>query len=157
MPPVLHTAGSRLESAQKAQIDHLGESRVHLVDQPGLVGAIGQEHSHQLGNLVAREHQPRVAATSVELGQALSEQRQHQAYRVGQRPARNEPRQARCAVGFVRVWAAFEEREALGFVQHQLEQQHGGLFPDARLQAQEALPQPLVVVAVKDALEEVHH
>ena len=47
--------------------------------------------------------------------------------------------------------------EKMCAMQHQLEQQHGGLFPDARLQAQEALPQPLVVVAVKDALEEVHH
>lgn len=57
----------------------------------------------------------------------------------------------------VRVRAALQEGIAFGLVQHQIEQQHGGLFPHPRLQTQQVGPQALVVIAVEHAFEQMHH
>ena len=143
-----------LEAGEEAELDDLVDVGLDLVDQARLVGAFGQEHAHQLDDVVAPEHQAGVAAAGVELGELLAQQGEQQAHRVGQRPARHQSRQARRRVVVGGLGAAAQEGVALGLVEHQLEVEHGHVFAHPRLQLQQAGPLALVGFAVEHALEQ---
>jgi hypothetical protein len=72
--PAGRRAAGRFEFLQETQFDHLVDRGFDLVDQLGFIRAIGQKHPHQLDNLIAREHQPGIAAAGIELGQLLAQQ-----------------------------------------------------------------------------------
>lgn len=65
----------RLELVQKPQLDHLVDRGLDLVDQPGLIRTIGQEHPHQFHDVVTTEYQACITTPCVEFGQFLAQQR----------------------------------------------------------------------------------
>jgi hypothetical protein len=128
--------------------------RLDLIDEPRLVAGHRQEYAHQLDDVVARKHQPRIAAARIELRQLLAQKREQQAHRKGERTASDEPRKLRRR--FVVAWlgAAAQERIAFGLVEHEIQPEHRHVIAHARLQVDERAPQPLVAFAVHHALEQ---
>jgi len=111
-----------------------------------------QEDTEHLGDLVAGEHQPRITALGVELGELLTQQREQQADVEGQRAARDQPGHR---VGFALVGRPLAEKGVpLGLVDDYLEAEDLYVVPDMRLQLEQVLPGALVGVAVDDALHQ---
>ena len=141
-----------LRRTQEAEPLHLADVLVDLVDEAGLVARSRQEDAEHLGDLVAGEHQPRITALGVELGELLPQQREQQADVEGQRAARDQPGHR---LGFALVGRPLaEECVPLGLVDDHLQAEHLDVIPDTRLQLEQVLPGALVGVAVDDALHQ---
>jgi len=79
--PHFELAVLRAQPAQKTQFHNLVQVRVHAIEQARFVGGIEKEQAHLIGDVVAPDHQRRVATGGIEFGQLLAQQNEDQAER----------------------------------------------------------------------------
>ena len=139
---------------QEPELDDLVDVGFDLVHELGFVAAVGQEDPHQVHQVLPGQHQPRLCAAGIELGQFLAQKGQQQADREGQGPPRDQARKSGRGPILGGVRPALEEGVALGFVQDQIQPQHRHIVPGPGLQAEQFTPQPLVRLPVDHALEQ---
>ena len=125
--------------------------RVHAVEQARFVGGIGQEQAHLIGDVVAPDHEPRVATGGIEFGQLLAQQNEDQADRETERAALHQARHVR-RVRHGRALAQIGI--ALSFVEDQFQSDHAAIVAHARLQVEQTLPKGLGALAIQHALEQ---
>ena len=143
----LELLGVSPQPANEAEVHHLVDLRVDVVDQPGIVAGLGQEESHHLDDLVAAEHQARVGAGRVELGETLAQERQQHADVERQRAPRDQAGHLDGVVGVDR--AGPQEGVALALVDLDLKAQHGDVVAHRSAQFQHRVPELLVRVPVQ--------
>src|SRR5215467_851363 len=140
--------------AQPTQKPHVYDAidvGIDTIIQPNLVWSVCKEQAHHLDDVVPAKNEARLAACCVELRQLLSQQRQHKADLIAELPARNEARKLgrpllRCPLSKVGV--------ALGLIQHKVETKTRDVIANARLNADQRLPQDGIAFAVGDALHQ---
>ena len=145
--PVVRAA----QPAQKPHIHDVIDIGADAVVQPRLVGGVGEKHAHHLQDVVATKDKALFPARSVELRELLSQERQHEADLVAKLPAGNKPRHfGRPLLGRPLPKVG----KALGFIEHEVETDTGDVIANARLNADQRLPQNRIAFAVSDAFHQ---